>query len=106
MPSADPIFGGPFRAPWVSSSGVFRRHERTFGDARSTVMTIPGYIDYQRREFCKDIRCPIQTQLDKAAAGSTDYDEIRGICQTRCIHTTYEFHHWLIQHKFEVARPE
>jgi hypothetical protein len=69
-------------------------------------MTIPGYIDYQRREFCKDIRCPIQRQLEKAPAGSADYDDIRGICQNRCIHTTYEFHHWLIQHGYEVVRPE
>jgi len=67
-------------------------------------MPIPGYVDYQRREFCKKINCPIQRQLDKAAAGSTDYDDIRTICQTRCIHTTYEFHHWLIEQGYEVVR--
>jgi len=69
-------------------------------------MTIPGTIDYQRREFCKDIRCPIQVQLDKAAPKSKDYDDIRGICQSHCIHTTYEFHHWLIEHGYEVVRPD
>jgi hypothetical protein len=69
-------------------------------------MAIPGYVDYQRREFCKAIRCPIQRQLEKAQSGSQDYEEVRGICQTRCIHTTYEFHHWLIEQAYEVVRPE
>lgn len=68
-------------------------------------MAIPGYVDYRRREFCKDIRCAIQIQLDKAAEGSEEYEEVRGICKTDCIHTTYEFHHWLTQHGYEVVRP-
>jgi len=67
-------------------------------------MAIPGYVDYRRREFCKDIKCPIQRLLDEAAEGSADYEEVRGICKTDCIHTTYEFHHWLIQHGYEVVR--
>jgi hypothetical protein len=69
-------------------------------------MPISGYVDYQRREYCKQTGCPIQRQLDKAAAGSTDYEEIRAICQSRCVHTTYEFHHWLIEQGFEVVRRE
>jgi len=69
-------------------------------------MPIPGYVDYQRREYCKVIECPIQRQLEKAAAGSADYEEIRAICQTRCIHSTYEFHHWLIERGYEVVRKE
>ena len=27
-------------------------------------MDIDGYIEYQRREFCKDLPCPIQVLLD------------------------------------------
>jgi len=69
-------------------------------------MAIPGYIDYKRREFCKDIDCPIQKLLDKAVEGSADYETIRGICKEDCIHTTYEFHHWLMQSGFEVVRLE
>ena len=68
-------------------------------------MAIPGHVEYQRREFCKDIQCPIQRQLDRCKAGTPDYDEFRSICQTDCIHTTYEFHHWLIEHGYEVVRP-
>jgi endonuclease III len=69
-------------------------------------MPIPGYEDYQRREFCKAIQCVIQRQLDRCTPGSREYEEIRGICQTECIHTTYEFHHWLIEHGYEVVRPK
>ncbi len=69
-------------------------------------MPIPGYEAYQRREFCKDILCVIQRQLDRCTPGSREYEEVRGVCQTECIHTTYEFHHWLIEHGYEVVRPK
>ena len=63
-------------------------------------MTIAGYIEYQRREFCNDIECSVQMLLNRQQAGSAEYEEIRGICQTDCIHSTYEFHHWLIEKEF------
>ena len=69
-------------------------------------MAIPGYTDYRRREFCKDIKCPIQQLLDKAPGGSDEYEQVRALCKSDCIHTTYEFHHWLIQHGYEVVRPQ
>jgi hypothetical protein len=69
-------------------------------------MTIQGYIDYQRREYCKDVQCPIQILLDKEKAGSEGYEFVRKICSTSCIHTCHEFHAWLINHSFEVVRPQ
>jgi len=69
-------------------------------------MPINGYVDYRRREYCKDIRCPIQLLLDGQEAGSGAYEEIRAICKTDCIHTTYEFHHWLIDKGYQLIRPE
>jgi len=69
-------------------------------------MAIPGYIDYQRREYCKAIGCPIQKQLDLSTAGSQEAEEVRSVCKVDCIHTTFEFHHWLIEHGYEVVRPE
>jgi len=69
-------------------------------------MSIPGYVEYQRREMCKDLPCPIQVLLDKQAEGSPEYEEIRSICKTDCIHTTYEFHHWLIEKGYLLVRPE
>ncbi len=68
-------------------------------------MAIPGYAEYQRREFCKDIKCMIQRQLDQSSPGSDEYEEVRQICKGKCIHTTFEFHHWLIEHGYEIVRP-
>lgn len=68
-------------------------------------MSIDGYIDYQRREYCKDVSCPVQTLLDRQRPDSQEYACVRNICQTACIHTTYEFHHWLIEKGYLVVRP-
>jgi len=68
-------------------------------------MSIEGYTDYQRREYCKDIRCAVQLLLDKQEPGSQAYEEIRQICKNNCIHTTYEFHHWLIEKGYLIVRP-
>ena len=69
-------------------------------------MSIPGYIDYQRREYCKDVRCPVQLDLEAQKEGSAAYEAVREICKRQCRHTTYEFHHWLIQKGYLVVRPE
>ena len=69
-------------------------------------MPIEGYLEYQRREYCKDIGCVVQQQLDACEQGSDQYDRVRNICQTACIHTTYEFHHWLIEKGYEIVRRE
>jgi hypothetical protein len=68
-------------------------------------MSIKGYVDYQRREYCKDIECPVQLLLDTQEPDSKGYETVRRICKTKCIHTTYEFHHWLIEKGYLVVRP-
>jgi Iap family predicted aminopeptidase len=68
-------------------------------------MPIQGYVEYQRREYCKDIRCPIQVILDREQPDSARYEEIRNICKNDCIHSTYEFHHWLIGKGYLLVRP-
>lgn len=68
-------------------------------------MAIDGYVDYQRREFCKDVRCPVQGMLDRQPAGSDGYQQVRAICQQHCIHSTYQFHHWLIEKGYLLVRP-
>jgi hypothetical protein len=65
-----------------------------------------GYVDYKRREYCKDIECPVQMDLGARESGSDEYERIRSICKNDCRHTTYEFHHWLIEKGYEVVRPE
>jgi len=69
-------------------------------------VAIPGYIDYKRREYCKDVKCPVQVEMDSKKEGSEEYEKLRQVCQTACRHTTYEFHHWLIQKGYEIVRPE
>ena len=65
-----------------------------------------GYIDYTRREFCKDIKCPMQLELDAQQQGSEEYERIRGVCKSNCKYTTYQFHHWLIDKGYLIVRPE
>ena len=69
-------------------------------------MTIEGYVEYQRREYCKDVECPVQLRLNALQRGSDEYQKARETCLTACVHTTYEFHHWLIDHGYLVIRPE
>lgn len=69
-------------------------------------MGIPGFIEYRRREYCQDVRCPVQSDLEAQAPGSAEYERIRSACQKRCQHTTYEFHHWLIHKGYLILRPE
>lgn len=70
-----------------------------------TEMAIQGYVDYQRREYCKDIRCPIQVLMDQQREGDDTYNALRAICKSNCLHTTHEFHAWLIQHGYLVVKP-
>ncbi|MHB8067496.1 MAG: hypothetical protein ACYDIC_06310 [Desulfobaccales bacterium] len=69
-------------------------------------MSLEGYIDYQRREFCKDVQCPVQQDLDKQPEGSDSYEKIRQTCKSDCRYTTYQFHHWLINKDYLLIRPE
>lgn len=67
---------------------------------------IKGFINYKRREFCKDVKCSVQLELDKKKEGSNEYERIRLICKEDCCFTTYQFHHWLIYKGYLIIRPE
>jgi hypothetical protein len=67
--------------------------------------SIEGYTDYTRREYCRDVKCPIQSLLNREAEKSPEYEEIRAICASKCLHTTHEFHQWLINQGYLVVRP-
>jgi len=68
-------------------------------------MSIKGYVDYKRREFCKDVKCPVQLELEVQKQGSKEYEKKRQACKTHCRYTTYQFHHWLIDKGFFIVRP-
>jgi hypothetical protein len=67
-------------------------------------MLAGGYEEYKKREFCKDVRCPIQLELNSLEPGSEDYERVRKTCQTSCKHTAWEFHHWLIEKGYLIIR--
>jgi hypothetical protein len=66
---------------------------------------IEGYVDYTKREYCRAVECPIQTLLEQQTKNTEAYEFIRGICKTNCLHTTHEFHAWLIKQGYLVVRP-
>ncbi|MGB4235056.1 MAG: hypothetical protein WBJ52_03180 [Methanoregulaceae archaeon] len=65
-----------------------------------------GYIEYQRREYCRDVQCPIQVLLDREVENSPRYEEIRAICASHCLHTTHAFHRWLTGKGYLIVRPD
>lgn len=65
-----------------------------------------GSAEYKRREYCNDIKCPIQVMMNRKEENSQEYNELREICIKNCLHTTYEFHHWLINKGYLLLRPE
>lgn len=60
-------------------------------------MPLEGFTEYKRREFCKDVKCPVQVKLNQQKEKSEEYEQIRKKCSTDCIYTTWQFHHWLIE---------
>jgi len=69
-------------------------------------MVIPGFVDYKRREFCKDVKCPVQVELNTKEPGSEEYEKLRKVCRESCRFTTWQFHHWLIERGYLVVKPE
>ncbi|MDR0373745.1 MAG: hypothetical protein LBI79_09430 [Nitrososphaerota archaeon] len=68
-------------------------------------MTPEGYVEYKRREFCKDIQCAVQLELNRQIEGSAAYEQIRKKCSHACLYTTWQFHHWLIEKGYLILKP-
>jgi len=69
-------------------------------------MSLEGFTEYKRREFCKDVSCPIQLELNKQTEGSPQYEATRKKCSTNCLCTTWQFHHWLIEKGYLILKPK
>jgi hypothetical protein len=63
-----------------------------------------GYTEYKRREFCKDVKCPVQVQLSMQTEGTPAYEQTRKKCSTACLYTTWQFHHWLIEKGYLIVK--
>jgi hypothetical protein len=70
------------------------------------VMPIEGFRDYVRREYCNGIKCSVQLMLNSAPKNSEKHEKIRETCKSSCVHTTYEFHHWLMDNDFLIVKPD
>ncbi|MBN1243985.1 hypothetical protein JXA31_00145 [Candidatus Bathyarchaeota archaeon] len=60
-------------------------------------MSLEGFTEYKRREFCNDVKCPVQMKLNQQKEKSEEYEQTRKTCRTACVYTTWQFHHWLIE---------
>ena len=69
-------------------------------------MPLDGFREYRKREFCNDVRCPVQVELNKLDQGSEEYEKVRAECTKGCRRTTHEFHKWLIEKGFIIVKQE
>ncbi len=69
-------------------------------------MFIEGFIEYKRREFCNDVKCPVQMELNNLKNKPDEYEQIRQTCNTACKYTTWQFHHWLIEKGYLILKPK
>jgi len=69
-------------------------------------MKLEGYVEYKRREFCNDVKCPVQMEMNLKKEGSEEYEKLREICKTNCKFSAREFHYWLMKKGYLIVRPE
>ncbi len=63
-----------------------------------------GYREYKKREFCNDVPCFVQVELNKHAANSENYETVRKICSSACQFKADDFENWLGKHGFSMFR--
>jgi len=69
-------------------------------------MSLEGFVEYKRREFCNYVECPVQLELNRLQEGSEEYERIRGTCRTGCRYTAWQFHHWLMEKSYLILKPK
>ncbi len=69
-------------------------------------MAFEGYREYRSREFCRDVKCPVQQQMEGLEKGSPGYEKVHEECKKACRHSTREFHYWLIGKGFLIVKKE
>ncbi|MCW4054130.1 MAG: hypothetical protein NWE84_04320 [Candidatus Bathyarchaeota archaeon] len=69
-------------------------------------MSLKGFVEYKRREFCNDVKCPLQVELNRQTEKSEAYEQVRRKCGTACMFTTWQFHHWLMEKGYLILRPK
>lgn len=69
-------------------------------------MSLEGFTEYKRREFCNAIKCPVQMELNRLEEGSEEYERARQTCSVNCRYTAWRFHHWLIEKGYLILKPK
>jgi len=69
-------------------------------------MSLEGFTEYKAREFCRDVKCPVQETLNTLKDKPEAYELIRQTCRTSCRFTTWQFHHWLIEKGYLIVKPK
>lgn len=59
--------------------------------------------EYQSREFCKDIRCTVQLDLNRLNPDSPEYEGTKDTCRKGCVYTRKHFYIWMIDHQYTLA---
>lgn len=60
-------------------------------------MALEEFTEYKSREFCNDVRCSVQMELNENKDMPEEYEKIRETCRTSCRYTARQFHHWLVE---------
>jgi len=69
-------------------------------------MSLEGFVEYKRREFCNDVKCPVQMELNRLDVGSDAYEGVRQTCSANCRYTAWQFHHWLMEKGYLILKPK
>jgi hypothetical protein len=69
-------------------------------------MNLEGFIEYKRREFCNDVKCPVQALLNAHEANRAEYERVRQTCTSACKFTAWQFHHWLVEKGYLILKPK
>lgn len=69
-------------------------------------MPIRGYVEYKKREFCNDVKCPVQMEMNAKEESSIEYENLRNICKTNCRFSAREFHYWLMDKGYLIVKPK
>lgn len=64
-------------------------------------MAVAG--EYQKRAYCKAIKCPVQAELDASAEGAPAYEAARDVCKTACLRSAEHFRGWLAGAGFSIV---
>ncbi|HXX87851.1 MAG TPA: hypothetical protein VEH86_05340 [Candidatus Acidoferrum sp.] len=63
-----------------------------------------GFTEYKTREFCNDVKCPVQGVLNELKDKPEVHELIRQTCRTACRFTAWQFHHWLIEKGYLIVK--